>query len=588
MCDGSALNTHSQAPSCTEEHSMSACQSQHLPPPSATEVEVGSPQSTVATPAPPCPTEEVEQCVSPVLTEPSQPPAIIIAAPGEATPLGPIETPNEMDDSVRLRAVAAPETVPESVTPPRASELDSASHVEPEVVVADVTASATVGARASESVALQVDPSAAHVSREPPVAAASSARPTRGHTEQTAAVCLSGQRGSGNFDDAVEVVKVAEDSLTVADTDQTRSCGGVPASAATETEKQEELATAAEQLRQLEESERLRKQSKDDAEREAAAIKIQSVGRARSARIRARAKRANAAHPIPKQVLDGCTFWEVTLTKRKFKTKYGFSHVNGRTEFLKERTYGDKLSTAASTPQSLSAARGRANAPSLSPSSSSSRVKSPSLLVGNGTVGHQLQVLDGPAPEVLVVKKVSEDGLLHEWNDLHVDAEVRPSDRICEVNNCRTIQEMGRELRSDSVRMMVLRYPEWFHIELRKQDGARRLGFKFERPANVALSELRITDVTPDCLLDESNTQYIDQGRFHYVVTGGMRIEAANDAEGCAAKIAEELRSCQSVRLRIRRAEVAAVATTKVRKRISMIMAMRLRTKSVSETEHTK
>merc|ERR1712039_310048 len=52
-------------------------------------------------------------------------------------------------------------------------------------------------------------------------------------------------------------------------------------------------------------------------------------------------------------------------------------------------------------------------------------------------------------------------------------------------------------------------------------------------------------------------TEQVSRAKWHYVVLLDMRIEAANDVHGNASQIAEELKSCEEVTLRLRRAEHA-------------------------------
>merc|ERR1719379_1688336 len=101
----------------------------------------------------------------------------------------------------------------------------------------------------------------------------------------------------------------------------------------------------------------------------------------------------------------------------------------------------------------------------------------------------------GKAPlEVLVVRKINEGSLMGEWNKDHPEAEVRVNDRIYRVNSADTVEAMQTELRlSSSVTLRVVRYPSTFEIELDK--GGMKLGFKFEKPMNASLQELRITEL---------------------------------------------------------------------------------------------
>merc|ERR1719316_551967 len=101
---------------------------------------------------------------------------------------------------------------------------------------------------------------------------------------------------------------------------------------------------------------------------------------------------------------------------------------------------------------------------------------------------------------------------------------------------------MKEQLRLNSCACEILRYPEVFHVELKKSEHKKKLGFKFEKPANSALLELKITEVLPGGLLDEVNRMSMKAGAHHQVVFSGMRIEAVNEVEGDCFRIAEELR----------------------------------------------
>merc|ERR1712039_1011957 len=158
-------------------------------------------------------------------------------------------------------------------------------------------------------------------------------------------------------------------------------------------------------------------------------------------------------------------------------------------------------------------------------------------------------------------------------------------DRIAEVNGLRTIDGMAQELRKPSVRMQIVRYPEVFHIELTKRPELSKYGFKFEKPSNARLPELRITDMSDSGLLEEGNRHHISQGLFHLVVVPGMRIVAANSVEGDAAAIAQELRSNDAgVRLRVRRCEIIDGAKNKMKQQVSVLNAFAIGRNSSSSS----
>jgi hypothetical protein len=242
--------------------------------------------------------------------------------------------------------------------------------------------------------------------------------------------------------------------------------------------------------------------------------------------------------------------WDVVLKKHDDKQKYGFSHANGKVQFLQDYAKAQK-------PFNSTGNEMNANVDNILPPSE--------------------------CPEALVIKRVAEHGLLEEWNFVHPEAEVIAGDRVIKVNNSQTIQDMQRELRLPSCVCTMLRYPEIFEVTIVKREGMRKLGFKFEKPANNSLLELRITEVAKDGLLDEVNRANMRSSRHHHVVLPGMRIEAANEAEGDCLKIAEELRHCDRVVMRIRRAAAVQMAQAKVGRQMKMLSAFGIGQKSPSK-----
>jgi len=268
---------------------------------------------------------------------------------------------------------------------------------------------------------------------------------------------------------------------------------------------------------------------------EEGAVRIQTLFRGKKTRARVTAKAK--ADPVPTTDWFGAKVWEVELTKKDGqKQKFGFSHSNAKTDFFKEyvKSHGNAEGAASIAP-----------------------------------------LPDGP--EALIVKKVGEQGLLEEWNFIHEDAQVTTGIRVFQVNDKVTIQDMQKELRKPSVKMKVMQYPENFTIDIEKRPGARKLGFKFEKPANDKLRELKITEVTKDGLLDEANRRRMAEGHHHLCALSGMRIEAANDVSGDGTQIAEELRRCDKVTLKIRRAAAVAQAKLKVQNQIRLLNAFRLK-----------
>lgn len=233
------------------------------------------------------------------------------------------------------------------------------------------------------------------------------------------------------------------------------------------------------------------------------------------------------SEPIPKSNWCGCECWDVLLTKRDDKFKYGLTHSNGKAHFLK----------------SIAASIAEGEPLDFPTPADGSSVASPSSPI-NGD-------------EFLHVKKVIEGALLDEWNLEHPDAAVRATDCIVAVNGARTMKEMQVELRDAAVQIRVLRYPERFEINLVKRDGKRKLGFKF-KPDGHAQVCLRVTEVSAGGLLDEANRKHIADGLFHLVVVPGMRIQAANGAQGSAAAVADQLRLSDAVRMTLAREDKEA------------------------------
>eukprot|EP00929_Paragymnodinium_shiwhaense_P044438 TRINITY_DN22803_c0_g1_i1.p1 TRINITY_DN22803_c0_g1~~TRINITY_DN22803_c0_g1_i1.p1 ORF type:complete len:2383 (-),score=814.98 TRINITY_DN22803_c0_g1_i1:309-6590(-) len=165
-------------------------------------------------------------------------------------------------------------------------------------------------------------------------------------------------------------------------------------------------------------------------------------------------------------------------------------------------------------------------------------------------------------PEHLMVKKVTEGKLLDKWNEEYPDLKVEVGDRIAEINGLRGIEEMQQLLRSDEMllSMRIVRYPKFFFVDLHKP-GKAKLGFKFGKHTDLDrnVPALRITEIAAGGggMLAAANERFIQEGNFHHVVVPGMWIEAANEVHGDPAFIAEEVRRCRNLRLRIRRPNVS-------------------------------
>jgi len=227
---------------------------------------------------------------------------------------------------------------------------------------------------------------------------------------------------------------------------------------------------------------------------------------------------------------DGCLIWEVVLKKESLEDKFGFLQANGKQEFQKR---------------------------------------------SEGMRGEAAEPYQGP--EVLLVRKIHEGGLLDRWNNRHPEAAVVPQDRITMVNEETTVEGMQRMIRSPRIVMKMMRYPEEFEVPLRK-DG-NRLGFRFEKPHGSA--DLRITEVVPEGALRIYNEAQIALGRWAFVVLPEMRLTGANNVTNNDENIGEYLKSSardpeiNEVTLHMRRAEQRLVNRQQMISRVQMIRALR-------------
>jgi len=203
----------------------------------------------------------------------------------------------------------------------------------------------------------------------------------------------------------------------------------------------------------------------------------------------------------PRRLRNGCEYWEVRLEKVKQEEIYGLQSTSGRDEF--ERRMNGSL-------------RG---------------------------------------PETLIVWAIKEGSLLDRWNKENPEADVMPQDRICNVNSEITIEGMRRELSSPRLLMRVMRYPEQFTLELRR-DGLP-LGCKFVKAPGQGVEELVLKEIAPQGALHIYNGQQVSQGKWQNVLLPEMRVEAANDVRGDTARIMEELRTKDELTLHVRRGERA-------------------------------
>jgi len=230
---------------------------------------------------------------------------------------------------------------------------------------------------------------------------------------------------------------------------------------------------------------------------------------------------------VRREERDGCLFWEVMLKKESIGDKFGFAQVNGRAEFEV------RLPAPAQTSE-----------PEFAPDEA------------------------WRGPEVLIVRRIHDGGLLHQWCCRHPEAEVFPQDRVCAVNGELTVEGMQREIRARRILLRFMRYPEHFAVTLKK-DG-RKLGFRIQ-PSSP--QELRITEVLSQGALTAYNRQQVASGLWHYAVLPDMCIESANGVSGDATAIAEELKTCEEVTIRVRRNEHVLFSPQQVRARLKMLAA---------------
>lgn len=175
-------------------------------------------------------------------------------------------------------------------------------------------------------------------------------------------------------------------------------------------------------------------------------------------------------------------------------------------------------------------------------------------------------VLPHEGAEMLRVKELAPEGAVADWNTAHPDAAIRKYDRITAINGQGTVAEMQDLLRGSetSVRLQMVRYPQYFLTDLRRglagagvvlpMNASLGIGFDRSDPASDQC-ELIITKISQDGLLERWNRRNISKGRYQFVVTVGMRIEAVNEAEGNLDLMEQELQSGRARRLRIRRVE---------------------------------
>jgi len=233
-------------------------------------------------------------------------------------------------------------------------------------------------------------------------------------------------------------------------------------------------------------------------------------------------------------IQDFCQVWDMLLQKTAETPRLGFAFTNGMQEFQKARR----------------------------------------------ELAHAMQ-----GPQTLLIKKLADDGAAAVWNKAHPSLELLPCDHINAVNGVDSIEGIKEALRKQKqVRVQVMRYPQHFFVDLRRglagapASAIPALGMKYEACANsaneVSIQELLVVNVDQRGLVERWNQRNIAQGLYQFVVTPGMRIQAVDGVEGSAAAMVEELRSGRARRLRIRRADVGAMARAKVTRTMKALRNM--------------
>lgn len=189
-------------------------------------------------------------------------------------------------------------------------------------------------------------------------------------------------------------------------------------------------------------------QEQELQEEQAAATVIQTKQRGIIAKDRVEKKR-NAV-PVETEDYFGATVWEIQLVKTEESQRFGFSHASAKAEMLKD--YAKALTGIASNKSNNKQDNNLNNSNNSNISNEATNVK-----IDPNTV-----LSSAECPEALVVKRVSDQGLLEEWNFIHPEAEVRPGDQVIAVNGAKTIQDMQKQLRSNSCVCRILRLPEVF------------------------------------------------------------------------------------------------------------------------------
>jgi len=307
----------------------------------------------------------------------------------------------------------------------------------------------------------------------------------------------------------------------------------------------------------------------------------------------------------------GAIYWDVYLEKEDANTKYGFQISNAKLDFIRdyykvsmnsratdsgESSGAEMLAIAnrsidASSigePATLSTGQmsaGRAALLGLPPGGGSDSEHggsmsqlarcSDSSSVGNRRKKDKATVQDAlmavkevqgmdlevhhQGPELLIVKKIGDDGLLAAWNGVHPNLAVHLRDRLVEVNGKKDVIGMQQELRTGGppfVAMKVMRYPDSFELTFQKTKERRKIGIKCAKNPSVT-DELRVNKVQfgINSLAEALNDEHMKRGLYHLVVTPGMRVLKVNHIEGNAEKMFQEIQNAPAITVLFRRNE---------------------------------
>eukprot|EP00933_Yihiella_yeosuensis_P024053 TRINITY_DN18659_c0_g1_i1.p1 TRINITY_DN18659_c0_g1~~TRINITY_DN18659_c0_g1_i1.p1 ORF type:complete len:996 (-),score=218.28 TRINITY_DN18659_c0_g1_i1:411-3314(-) len=208
-----------------------------------------------------------------------------------------------------------------------------------------------------------------------------------------------------------------------------------------------------------------------------------------------------------------CAFWEVKLEKQRAEDRLGFTHISG---FRWVQELKGNARTGAAD--------------------------------GHGSLAD--------APQVLIVLDIAPSpDLLGAWNLANNGSQVKPYDRICEVNGKTTIDEMQEQLtRSSTWVLKFQRYPPTLTVKLQPNPRFTNFGIHFDM--QDASNELLITEVESGSPMAEWNESQMRSGALHMLaMPSEVQILKANGAEGSCEQLKQVLSSGVPVELTLRRKE---------------------------------